>query len=90
MYNGIIIIKKNEIVPYAEMWMDQETIRVKQVRKRKTNALTHIGGIWKNGTDELICKNRNTDTENKHMDTKGERQVGWIRRWGLAYIHCYV
>ena len=71
-------------------WTERLSFRVKQVRERKTTALTHIGGIWKNGTDELICKNRNTDTENKHTDIKGERRVGWIRRWGLAYIQYYV
>ena len=31
-------IKRNEIGPFVEMWMDLETvIRVKSVRKRKTN-----------------------------------------------------
>ena len=31
-------IKRNEIVPFAEMWMDIKTvIQVKYVRKRKTN-----------------------------------------------------
>ena len=34
--------------------------------------------------DELMCKNRNTDIENKRMDTKGERWVGWIRRFTLC------
>ena len=33
-------IKRNEIVPFAEMWMDIKTvIQVKYVRKRKTNTI---------------------------------------------------
>ena len=33
----------------------------------------HICGIQKRGIDDLICKvDIETDTENKHMDTKGE------------------
>ena len=30
-------IKNNEIVPFAEMWMDIETIIQSEVKKRKTN-----------------------------------------------------
>ena len=29
--------KKNEIVPFAEMWMDLDTVTQSEVRKRKTN-----------------------------------------------------
>ena len=31
--------------------------------------------------------NRDTDTENKLMDTKGEGELGWIGRLGLTYIY---
>ena len=31
--------KRNGIVPFAEMWMDLETARIKEVRKIKTNAI---------------------------------------------------
>ena len=30
-------IKRNEIVPFAEMWMDLETVIQSEVRKRKVN-----------------------------------------------------
>ena len=30
-------IKRNEIVPFAEMWMDLETVTQTEVIKRKTN-----------------------------------------------------
>ena len=38
-------IKRNKIVPFVEMWMDLETVIQSEVRKRKTNILTHICGI---------------------------------------------
>ena len=44
-------IKKNEIVPSAEMWMDPETViqsEVSQKEKNKYCILTHICGIQKN------------------------------------------
>ena len=37
IYNGLSPIKKNEIVPFAEMWMDLDTVTQSEVRKRKTN-----------------------------------------------------
>ena len=38
-------IKRNKIVPFVEMWMDLETVIQSEVRKRKTNILTHMCGI---------------------------------------------
>ena len=48
---------------------------VSQQEKNKYHILTHtcIYGIQKNGTNEPICKaERDTDVENKCMDTKGK------------------
>ena len=30
-------IKRNEIAPFAEMWMDLDNVTQSEVRKRKTN-----------------------------------------------------
>ena len=50
-------IKRNEIVPSTEMWIDLETAIQSEVsQKSKYCILTHICGIWKNGIDEIICK----------------------------------
>ena len=52
-------IKRNEIVSFVDMWMDLETIiqrEVSQKEKNKYHILTHICGIYKNGTNELVCK----------------------------------
>ena len=51
--------KKEKTVPRAETWTNLETVTQSEVRKRKTNTVyqsTHICGICKNGTDNLICK----------------------------------
>ena len=52
---------RNKIVPFAETWMDQEFViesEVSQKKKNKYCTLTHIYGIWKNGTYEPICRTR--------------------------------
>ena len=52
-------IKRNEIGSFVVMWMDLEIItqaEVSQKEKSKYCILTHIYGIWKNGTDEPIWK----------------------------------
>ena len=41
------------------MWIDLETViqsEVTQKEKNKYCILTHICGIWKNSTDEPLCK----------------------------------
>ena len=38
--NGILLThKRNEIVPFVEMWMDLNTVIQSEVRKRKTNII---------------------------------------------------
>ena len=43
----------------VETWMDLESVvqsELNQKKKSKYHILTHICGIYQNGTDELICK----------------------------------
>ena len=52
-------MKRMKAVPFAETWMDLETViqsEVSQKEKNKHHVLMRICGIWKNGTDERICK----------------------------------
>ena len=52
-------IKRNEVGSFVEMWMDLQTViqsEVSQKEKNKYRIVTHICGIYKDGTDELICK----------------------------------
>ena len=54
-------IKMNEIVPFAEMWMNLESVihsEVSQKEKSKYSILMHTYGIQKNRTDEPICRAR--------------------------------
>ena len=37
IYNGISVIKKNEIIPFAATWMDVEIIILNEVSQTKTN-----------------------------------------------------
>ena len=53
------VIKRNEIVPSVEMWMDLETVIQNQESQKKKNKFFIIWltcGIYKNGIDEYICK----------------------------------
>ena len=70
-------IKRNKIVPFSEMWMDLETVvqsEISQKQKNKYHVLMHIYAIYKNGTDEPICKAEIvTDIDYKHVDTEREK-----------------
>ena len=37
IYNGILITKQNEKVPFAEMWMDLETVIQSEVSQKEKN-----------------------------------------------------
>ena len=52
-------IKRNEIGSAVETWTDLETViqsEISQKEKNKYHILTHICGIYKNGTDEPVCR----------------------------------
>ena len=54
-------IKRNEIVPFAEMWMDQETVKHSEVSQKVRNKyfmLMHVCGIWNNVQLNLIAKQK--------------------------------
>ena len=82
MYNGVLLTQKKEkMVPFAEKWMDLETVIQSEARKRKTNILTHVCG---NGCTYLKVRDRDTDIEKKCADPKGRRGTG---RLGLTCKH---
>ena len=64
------------------MWMDLEIVilsKVSQKEKNKYCILTHIYEIKKNGT-YLQDRNRDTDAENRLVDTVGEGAGGMNRQ----------
>ena len=51
-------IKKNEIVPFADTWMELKTVIQSEVNQREKQ-ISYINAYirnLKNGIDELICK----------------------------------
>ena len=61
---------KNEIMPFAAIWMDQEIIILNEVRQRKTNIIWHhlyVESKKKSDANELIYKTEtDSDLGNKH------------------------
>ena len=57
--DGILLShKQNDIMPFAATGMDLEIIMLSEVHQKEKNkyhALTHIHGIYKNGTNASIC-----------------------------------
>ena len=52
-------IERNEFESVLVRWMNLEPViqsEVNQKEKNKYGMLRHIYGIWKNGTDEPICR----------------------------------
>ena len=48
IHNGnYSVIKRNEIVPFAEMWMDLETVKQSEVSQRETQILYINTYLWK-------------------------------------------
>ena len=70
-------ITKNEVLPFAETWMDLETVmqtEVSQKEKNKQYALPYICRIQKNGTDKSTCK--------AEIETWSQRANAWAPRRG--------
>ena len=66
-------IKKNEIMPFAATWMNQEIIILSEISQRKRQiSWYNLYVESKNDTNELSYKT-STDIENKLMVTEGER-----------------
>ena len=61
------------MVPFAEKWMDLETVTQSEARKRKTNILTHVCG---NGCTYLKVRDRDTDVGTNVRIPRGEGELG--------------
>ena len=84
MFNGILAIKMNEILPFIATQMDLEIITLNQVSQTKTNyyTVTLIHGIY------LQNRNRLTNVEHKCSYQRGkQRRKGQIRSLGLTDTH---
>ena len=50
IHNGILVIKKNEIVPFEAAWMDLEIIKPSDVSQRQIFDITYMWNL-KNDTN---------------------------------------
>ena len=98
MYNGVLAIKKNEILPFATTWLDPEGImlsEVNQTEKDKYCMISLMRGIYKNPKNQMNKqqnRNRAMGSENKQVVTRmegvvrgGEIQVRGIKRYKLPF-----
>ena len=89
-------MKRNEIVPFAEMWTDLETVMQCEVsqKKRKTAIVYNITYMWNlikwYRWTYLQSRNRDTDVETIHMDTTVGRGSGmnWEIRTEIYSLLC--
>ena len=83
MYSRILHShKKNEILPFAALWMDLENIMLNEVSQRKTNTVWYYLYVEsKNNTNECICT-RETDSQ-IYKQTSGY-QWGHVRGEGQS------
>ena len=76
LYNGILLgHKKNEIPPFAAMWMKLENIKISEIILKK-NSIYHLYEESKKYCKCMYMQswNRLTDMKNKLVVTKGERE----------------
>ena len=71
-------------MPFSATWMDPEIVsqsEVSQKEKDKQCIISLICGIWKNGSDVLICK---AEIESQMQKTNGYVENLWLPRgeWG--------
>ena len=86
IYNGILAIKNNEIIPSATAWMDLEIIILSKVWKRWISCdITYMKSkIWPKWT-HLQTRNRFTHTQRTDLWLpRGGVGDGWTGSWGLA------
>ena len=92
IYNEILLSHKKEqnwvIFRDVHGYRDCHIELTKSEREKQTLYInTHMWGLEKwYGWSYLKNRNRDTDIENKNMDTKWGNRVGWIGRLGLTYI----
>ena len=63
---------------------------VSQKEKDKYHVLIHLYGIQKDGTDEIVCSNGETDIENRLMDLGEGGQEGEGEMYGESNMETYI
>ena len=75
-------IKKNDIMPYAATWMEQEILILSKVSQKEKDKYHMISHIWNliYGTKEPFHTEENHGMENRLVVAKGEGEVLGV--WG--------
>ena len=77
--------KKNEIMPFATIWVQLEILILSEVKSEEKDKIPHdITYTWNLNydTNEPICKtNKLTDIENRLVVAKGEGKGGSGMAW---------
>ena len=87
-------IKGNEIVYFAQTWIDIETVIQSKTSKKEKNKyciISLICEIQKSDTDELICK-AEIETETQRMDIQipgREGEGGWQNTCNHSTVKSY-
>ena len=74
IYNGILVIKKNEILPFATIWMDLESIKISGISQTEKIEYSVITYKWslKHKANKCVWQNRNRLTKCELVATSGE------------------
>ena len=67
-------IKKNEIMPFAEKWMEQETLMLSEANEKEKDKKHMLLHIWNliYGTNEYFYMKKIMDIEKRLVVAKGE------------------
>ena len=83
-----MVVKKNEIKPFAATWMGLESVilsDVSQTEKERCHMNTpYMWNLKRNHADELAYKTETQDLENELMVAGGK---GWLGIWGGSCTH---
>ena len=82
IYNGILVIKRNEIGSFAERWMDLESVIQSEVKSEREKQILCINIYMWNlekwyGWTYFQGRNRDIDIENGHVDTAVAGGMNW-------------
>ena len=90
-YNGILLRVRNAFEAALRRWMNLEPIiqsEVSQKEEDKSHVLTHLYGIWKDGTDEPVCRTA-TEMQTQRTDSgphSGKEGVGQMQSIESAHL----
>ena len=65
MYNGILVIRKNEILPFETTWIDLEGIMLNEMSDRERQILYNLTYMW----------NLKTKTQSKEVVHQNPSQI---------------